>query len=379
MVRLNLYSKKLRQVLIACVCALPAYAGVLTFVDPTQIASSHRHLIVNVDAFLTNDPFTLKDLFNGIKTDSPHIKNGTNIALGDVRADLGYYHKDFGYVGYLYKEEIVIESNDDTIELLYLATNKKKLPVGKNYDLYFDIKAFAAQGIEYANRFDVCHGDEYECKIGFAFDLLQGKDMQDGIVGGYGHVNSTKDYSFDINTNYNYTHNYLYKLDVKGSSSYGFSSNISFFIKKGDIALLLLGNDVFGKLYWKELPYSYVNLTSNRKYYDKNGYVRYKPYISGYEGYHDYVQRLMPKYRAQLSYSKRRYNFKIGCDTIDGIYMPYLEGDYQLFHSFKIGVGYETRFHSVSLKTAYKKLLLKARVDDLSHPSTAGLQIYYRF
>ncbi len=379
MVLLTHYSKKFIQALVACCLVTPAFAGVLPFFNPTYMSSQGDAFYVNTNLFLTDDPFTLKDLLSGIKTDSHHIKSGKNIALADVRVDVGYNDKKYGYFGYIYREEVLIDTNQDTVELLYLATNKKNLPVGKRYNLDLLIKAFKVQGIEYAKSFDLYHDKGYICNVGFALEGLKGKDMQDGTVKGNGVVNSKKDYSFNIVSHYDYTHNYLYKLDVQKASAYGYSSHLSFYLKKNNLSFLLLANDILGKLYWKNLPHSDVKLASNNKVYNAHGYVRYKPTVSGYEGYKNYTQTLIPKYRLQLAYKHKRYFLKLGSDVMYGIYMPYIESDYKVVDDFSLGLGYETRFHSVTFNSKYKNFVFNVKADNIFKPSTLGLNISYLF
>lgn len=379
MVLLKHYSKKLIQFCLAYCVVAPAFAGVLPLFSPVYVTSFDNSFYINTNIFLTNDSFTLKDLFDGIKTNYSHIKNGTNIALGDTRTDVGYNSKKYGYFGYVYKEEVLIDTNKDTVELLYLAANKKDLPVGKHYNLDLSIKAFKVQGIEYAKSFDLYHDNGYIFNVGFGLEALQGKDMQDGAIKGNGIVNSKKDYSFDIVSHYNYTHNYLYKLDVAGASAYGYSSNLSLYLQKNNLSFLFLANDLFGKLYWKSLPHSDIKLSSNDKVYDSNGYVKYKPLLSGYEGYKNYIQTLVAKYRAQLTYRYDRYFFKLGSDLMYDIYMPYFESDYKVSSDFSLGLSYETRFKSITLKSQYKHFIFNITVDDIFKPSTLGLNISYLF
>ena len=372
-------SKKFIQAFVAFYLVTPVFAGVLPFFNPTYVSCQGDAFYVNTNIFLTNDPFTLKDLLNGLKTNSPHIKNGKNIALASARVDLGYNKKGYGYFGYTYREEILIDTNQETIKLLYLATNKKDIPIGKHYNLDLSIKAFKVQGIEYAKNFNLYNHKGYICNIGFALEGLQGKDMQDGRVNGKGVVNLDNDYSFKIVSHYDYTHNYLYKLDVQKAFSYGYSSHLSFYLKTANLSLLLLGNDILGKLYWKNLPHSDIRLFSHNKVYNAKGYIKYKPSLSLYEGYKNYTQTLIPKYRLQLAYKHKRYFFKLGSDVMYGIYMPYIESAYKVVNDFSLGIGYEIRFHSVTFNSKYKNFVFNVKTDSIFKPSTLGLNISYLF
>ncbi len=380
-VPLKHFSKRISNLLIAFLSVhAPAYAGVLPFFDPLERMENNSSFCANANTFLTNDPFVLKDLLlNGLKTDSPHIKNGTNIALGSVRADIGYKSEKFGYIGYVYKEEVYIKTNGDTVELLYLATNKKEFPLGKTYKLELSIKAFEVQGITYSNSLELLKKGSWFFKVGYGVEVLQGKDMQNGTVYGNARAEGMKTYSFDAVANYNYTHNYLYKLDVQSAEAYGYSTHFSLYLKKDKFDFLFLVNDFFGRLYWKGLPLSEVRLSSNSKVYDKDGYISYKPTAWGYEGYEDIVQKLSKKYRTQFGYTYGRYLFRGGSDYIYGIYMPYFEGTYRVSQSLDFALGYETRFHSFSLFSRYENFDFGIRVDNLLKPSTLGLHIVYKF
>lgn len=362
----------------------PVFAGVLPFFNPTKVTTQNKSFYINANTFLADDPFTLKDLFAGIKTNAPHIRSGQNIALGDMRIDAGYNNKKYGYIGYIYREEVLIDTNQNTVELIYLATNQKNLPIGKHYNLDLSINAFKAQGIEYAKSFNLYHENKEIFNIGIGLEALQGSDMQHGTIHGNGIINSSKDYSFNLLANYNYTHNYLFNLKTYPYQShravaYGYSSDLSIYLQKNNLSLLLLANDILGRLYWQNLPYSYIRLSSNNKVYDANGYVKYKPILNGINWYKNYTQTLLPKYRAQLSYKYTQYILTCGSDWINNIYMPYVSMGYTLDSNFSMGIGYETRFKSVAITSKYKNFIFKIDSDSLFQPSTLGVQISYSF
>jgi len=333
-----------------------------------------------MSTLLTNDPFTLKDLLlNGIKG-KEHAKNGDNIALAVGRFDLGYGDKKYGYLGYTYREEIFIEATKDMVDLLYQATNKVDLPVGKYYDLYLLLKAYKMQGITYSNYLELYNKNGCYINIGAAVEGLYATDMQDGYISGNATANSTKDYSFYGISNYNYTHNYLYDLAVNPSDAYGYSSHFSIFIKKGKFKFLFLANDIFSKLYWNALPYSDVYLSSANKTYDEDGYVEYQPLLKGKDGYSKYKQSLMQKYRVSTSYKyKKNIIFGLGSDYMESIYMPFFDCTYIWNKDASLQVGYETRFGSFSVESHYKGFNIGINTDDFFQPSTLSLSIGINF
>jgi hypothetical protein len=380
MVLLNLFHRYIAtSVFVVVVSIAPAYAGVIPLFNPSSSKKYHHSFSLKVNTYLANDSFTLKDLLlNEMKGDE-HIQSGDNVALAIGRFDLGYGDEKYGYIGYTYREEIFLKASQDTVELIYEATNKVDLEVGKYYDLYLLLKAYEMHGMTYANSLQI-KKNAWNITLGVAIEALYAKNMQDGYISGYAVANSEKDYSFSGVSHYNYTHNYLYDLTVNPSDAYGYATHFSLALEKGDFHFLLLANDLFSKLYWSALPYSDVYLSSDNKEYDEDGYVKYKPLLHGQEGYRKYKQSLMQKYRAEASYN---YNsnvvYTLGSDYIEGIYLPYIACKYSWQDDVSVKVGYENRFGGFSLEGEYKNFTLAFNADDIFSPSALGVSIAVYF
>ena len=86
-----------------------------------------------------------------------------------------------------------------------------------------------------------------------------------------------------------------------------------------------MANDILGKLYWKNLPYSDVSVESDNKHYNENGYVEYSPIISGVEETTGFTQKLMRKWRIQGSYALEKDIFQLGTDYTSDTYLPYVK------------------------------------------------------
>jgi len=380
MVLLNHYHKLLKLTVSVTVFITSAYAGVIPLFNPSSMPKYENRFSLNVKTYLTNDPFTLKDLLlNGMKG-KEHARNGDNIALAVGRFDIGYGDSKYGYIGYTYREEIFLKATKDMVDLIYQATNKMDLPVGRYYDLYILLKAYEMQGITYSNYLDIYKKNGWSINVGAAVEGLYATEMQDGYVSGNARANTKKDYSFYGISNYNYTHNYLYDLDVNPSDAYGYSSHISLSIEKDKFHFLFIINDLFSNLYWSALPYSDVHLSSSNKEYDDQGYVKYRPLLSGKEGYVKYTQSLMQKYRAEIAYKyKKDLVLDLGSDYMEGVYMPYLDCQYAWSRDASVKVGYETRFGSVSIVSRYKDFTLGISANDLFQPSSMGISIGINF
>ena len=124
----------------------------------------------------------------------------------------------WGYMGYIYRKEAVVKTSPDTMLLVNQASNELDLTIGKNYDLHLEIEGFEVHGVTFANSFPLYGKGRWDIQLGIAAELLYGTEVQDGYVNGDAAALSENDYDFTFNSNYLYTENYLYDLDVAGTN-----------------------------------------------------------------------------------------------------------------------------------------------------------------
>lgn len=349
-------------------------AGVIPLLNPQNLKQEQFTVSTQADLFLANDAFSLRDLFDEL--DGELIsKEGENKGLGILRFDIGVSDPIWGYIGYTYREEISLRASQNTVELIYNATNDLDLENAKVYDLDLKINAFEVHGILFAKSLGLYKKNTLNFNIGVGIELLYGKKMQDGYIKGSAQAVSKKDYNFNATSDYRYTHNYLYDLDVDNSKAYGYTTHISASLEYETVSLLVVVNDLFGKLHWKNLPSSTINLSSNNKSYDSNGYVNYRPLISGRELTSNYVQTIMRKYSLEGTYNFKDSLVSIGLEHIYGLDIPYITYKKMLTNHLNLNLNYETRFGSFATKINYKNYTFGIRSDDLIKPSTFSLTL----
>lgn len=381
MVLLNLFSKKVTSLAICAsfgLITVPATAGTLSLFNPSNIIKENQTLDINTQILLTNDAFALADLFNDLEG-SLHIQDDNYFAIGDARFDMGVYMDFLGYVGYTYRKEVVINTLPDTMRLLYQATNDLDLDTGSLYDLDFKIEGFEVHGIMFANNFSLYQKHGWDVNIGVAVELLYGVETQDGYVTGDATASAVDDYDFDAYSNYFYTENYLYDLDVARSNAYGYTTHLSLQAAYQNISFSYVVNDLLGKLYWKNLPYSEVFMTSGTKHYDENGYVEYAPVISGIERNKNYTQTLMRKWRLEAKYTFENATLQLGNDSISGVNMPYVRYQHKYDNDLIVGYDYESRFGMLGFDVIYKNYHFGIHSNSLTEPSALKLNFQMRY
>lgn len=200
-------------------------------------------------------------------------------------------------LGVFYRKDYDLRFSRGTAEAYYLLKNKYPLPIGKHYLLDLSASSFAAKGIRGTWRIEPT--DQMKLRLGLS--LFTASALIDGALNGDGTALTENSYRYDAAVDYHYSRDYLFKRDVNPPSGIGASLDFGF---TADIQpwLRVRGrvDDLLGRIWWKQAPYTRATASSNRESYDTAGNVHFAPLISGYEGTSDrYVQRLSPRFSGQ--------------------------------------------------------------------------------
>lgn len=359
--------------LIVLVSTSVSLAEGLSFFNPDY--SQNKSYTTSFQTFFANDPVSLEELFHDWEGDF-HPKIGTNIAFESSRFDLGVILEDNYYIGYTYRHDVFISASHDLTVLNYLTKNKLDLPTGQEFNLSLSIDGFEAHGIVLGKEYTYILHEESSLSLSLATSFLYARNMQQGTLSGTAIALSEKDYDFYATADYYYTYNYLYDLNIDQSTGFGFTTHLSLAYEYKDFSMLFIANDIFGKIYWDSLPYSYVEMNSNNKYYDENGYVHYNPTISGLETQESFTQTLPVKLHLQANYLiKEKYTVGMGLQYMYETLLPFAKFSYAQNEDELYYLSYENRFGSTTIGTSYHNIALSISADDLIDPSTVGIQI----
>lgn len=362
----------------AVFCMEPALAGSLAIFNPLDLPKDKNSVYVNTQTLIANDAFSLKGLFDDFHGHFSS-QNSDYTAIGDIRYDVGTYINDSLYIGYAYRKEAMIQTSSDTMKLINQVSHELDLPIGKDYQIALEIEGFETHGIVLSKAIPMYQSDHFHIKFGLGAEVLFGTQIQHGTASGEAKSVSTTDYDFSLQSYYLYTENYLYDLDVNKVTSFGYTTHIALNIAYDQFSIDIIGNDVWGKLYWKNLPYSYVNLSSANKSYDENGYVVYSPVISGFEGNTEFIQTLMKKWSIQGKYTLYKDSFQIGTEHIADIYLPYIKYTHLYENDLLSTFSYETYFHMVGVDITYKNYYFGIQSNGIIEPSALKIDFGLKY
>ncbi len=380
MEHLSQHSKKLRKSLLLLIGSKlffisPLFGDVVSFYDPIKPND------INLQLFLANDPVSLYEMFHGWKRNF-HAKNGKNLALADLRLDTGREIGDF-HIAYAYRYNVWIKTQSDFTQLYYRAKNKIEYQQGKKYDLSLKIDAIKEHLLLVSRSKEFINNSFCSLKVGASLFFNYAVDMQDGKIDGYALTPKIKEYDIDASSSYHYTHNYLYKLRVDDSYGLGYGGDLALLYKnhRYKYDLKFIANDLLSTIYWHHLPYSYVKIKTANKEYDKSGFTKYKPTISGIELYKDYRQKIKTRWKieAKKYLVFRQSSLSLGCINAYNSNFPYMKYDLALSKKRRVELSYESRFQTIGIDYYDGKFMLGVSLDTIVNPSAFGFRTYYNF
>jgi hypothetical protein len=250
--------------------------------------------------------------------------------------ETGLLWRQFG-LSYVRRYDYDIRSSEDTSELLGLTKNKEDLPLGRVFNLELEAHVFHAQGIRlhYSNSF---MGGRIKTSLGASY--LQSDYLIAGTLQGQATIIADKDYDYQGSVHYQYTEDMLFDRQVEDVKGQGFSFDFNALIQiSPSWSASLQITDLFGRIYWDDLPYTDAFVNSDRKTYDEDNYVHIDPALQGIESNHQlYTQKLSPRWAINTEYTYSRY-------------IALLEGHMQYdFFLWAVGGGIKTQYGLVSLK-----------------------------
>ena len=369
----------LRSLLFYCICTLSLRADVVPFFDPTTKHKSSTYNL-NIQEFIANEPISLTEFF-GDWEHSYHPKDGKNIALQMLRVDVGGEFLEDYYLGYFYQYDVFIKTNKDFSDFYHTIKNKKEFYHDRNYRLDLTLEGIQESGLILSKRFSLYHDSVHRLLVGAGVDVRFGHEMQDGFIQGSASSPSQKRYVAQGSSRYHYTQNYLYDLDVGQASGFGYGGAVAldYYNRALSFGAKVVVNDIFARMYWRDLPFSKVDIQTKNKDIDADGYTTYHPSISGLEKREDFTQKISPRVKVVLE--KELYPYVkvfVGLERVYGENFPYVRFSEQLDDNQEVLLGYENRFHTFGVDYRYESFMIGVSADAFSHFSALGLRASFQ-
>ena len=202
-------------------------------------------------------------------------------------------------LGIFKRYDYELEFSPDTADFIYRMENKQALQAGKTYQLDLRVRHSYSEGVRLSHEFH----PEKGLSLALGLSYLRGLRLTEGALQGEATAVSANDYDFKFDVDYFYSKDSLFDREVHTPSGQGYSLDL-LLVWRPDTQLTasLTVKDLVGRIDWRNTPRTRATASSDVKEYDENGYVIYRPVLSGYESNEDFTQILPRKSSLLVSY-----------------------------------------------------------------------------
>lgn len=260
----------------------------------THVSSVLADAYIDSSLFAHSEPVTIQGALHNWSGEF----NGGEVAITHNWLETGVAYKQWK-LGILKRFDYELEFSPDTADFIYRIENKQALEVGKVYHLDLKARHTYSEGVRLSHAFQTINN--LEITLGLAY--LRGLQMMEGAIQGTATALSENDYDFEFDVDYFYSKDSLLDRAVQAPTGDGYSMDLHLVWKPTtDFMGSLIVKDLIGRIYWDNAPRTTATASSNVKEYDENGYVIYKPALSGTEGNENFTQTLPRKSTLLASY-----------------------------------------------------------------------------
>jgi hypothetical protein len=333
--------------------------------NPASLSHDTNSVFIEGRTLWANNAFPLTAIFLDKGWDGPFDPKDTNRLDIFWKVDSGVTYSGWRIAAFN-RGELFAEANKDAVEILRKIQLRESLPVSGKFDIRLKARGFSASGIEISKGINL-NRVAAGLTAGITVRYLKGEKIQEGRIAGNVIPTGSNTYDFDLFLDYLYDHNYLYKREdaIAGSGEgYGFDIGMRYVFNE-DIQAEILFRDIAGRIFWKKVPYTKANATSDVSDFDKNGYQIFRPVIRGFEGYKDFRQDIPIKTDFVLSYRRGPFMVTPTINFIEDRPLFWIILDWQAAKNFYAKTSYNFNYKVFSLGFTYKTIAFSAYLNDI--------------
>jgi hypothetical protein len=316
-----------------------------------------------------------------------------NVAFSrnSVEMGVGFKRLEFSLI---HRNDYNLYFSPDAAQFAYLTKNRKTIPLRQRYEV--DVLA---------NQYQVSGA-----KLGFSLPLWKNVDLNlayshlyaTEAVSGYlgadpngegGHIaideiqdgnRTVKVLIGDLHTDYYYTHDPLFRSEVRGPTGqgYAFDMGITWRISP-TLHLEARVDDLAGQIRWDNMPHIVADATSENFVEQEDGSFNVVPNFSGFDTLDDFNQDLTRRQTFKLTYKPSRYSFGYRYDRMSRTQFNRLYVGYHQSDRWGALLAVEVDTAAVELRLATPVGEMFFVVDDLNfdyaHTLGFGWNLNFRF
>ena len=369
---------------LACGNAFAQYS----LADPQaalHLATKEWQVYAKVNLLAASDAIPVRN-FESDWSSGYSPKQGRNLFILRNRAELGM-EKDGWQIGMEYRQQGSVDASHDTVEFYHLYKQRERPAQVRDFNVNGQFNSWSAAGLRVAHTFSL-PGMRLNANADAPLLMLSGTyyaepRMRDMALQGQvnyqsNDVYSVKAQSQESNTRYQYP----FMPDVAQTGS---GASVSLALQwpfSEQLSAYVALNDLWSRMHWSNLPAVRKQLNSDVTSYDQDGYVNYRPLLTGQNSQMSKQRSIGTSAAASLTYRFGVWSVHSALDYLEGTYIPQISASYHSRWGSFSG-SYESRFRTVGVGYDYGPLRLHLRSNrwDINQASALGLDasLHYHF
>lgn len=215
------------------------------------------------------------------------FRAGGRTAFSFSETELSARYGRFGF-GLLRRYDYLLKFSPDLAELAWLANNDLPLQPGRVYRIELEGNHFVGNGIRLSYELQPAR----QLSVRLAASWLHGQELTEGRSEGWLTGDGDR-YDSQLHLDYAYTDERLFGRRVGDTAGHGYSLDLDVdWRPAANWQLYLRGRDLVSRIEWQDQPYTDVVIDSANQHFDDDGFIHYRPVLSGRHGYRDHTQEL---------------------------------------------------------------------------------------
>lgn len=326
-----------------------------------QVASAGEapawHPYVQARAWAAYDAVPVKDI-DGDWTDySP--KSGRNVMLQRQRADIGVERGDWR-LGWEVRREATLITDRDTLDFVRRYKQRAKPDAASTYALAARLERWSAQGPSIGRWFGAAGG----ARLLLSGAVYTRASLRDTTVNGTVHYLPVDNYDVDVSrTEANSGDRYPFMQQEPGGAGASVSMALAWNLSP-TVSVDARIDDLWSAMRWRNLPIKQDRIDSQVSTYDADGYINYRPLLSGSNRQETLRGKLGRSGAAAMQFDLGPALLGLGLERLAGITIPSLSLGRQ-FAWGKLSTRVETRFKTLGIGIESEHVRLTVQTDSL--------------
>lgn len=312
-----------------------------------QVASADWQAYADVNLFAAYDAIAVHN-FDSDWSAGYSPRRGRNLFVLRNRVEFGV-SKGNWQLGIEYRQQGVLDASQDTVEFYHLYKQREHPQQARGFDINSQFSAWSAIGFRLAHTFAL-FGSRNNSPLLMLSGTYYGRPrVREVAIQGQVQYQDNDVYSFNaemLESNTRYRYPFMPDAPQTGSGA-SVSLALAWPLTE-QLSTRLTINDLWSRMRWSNVASKQEQLGSQASSYDKDGYVNYRPLLTGQDSLVNLQRGIGASGAVSVSYRFGLWSASTGLDYLEGETVPIVSARYQSSWG-NISASYEHRFGTIGL------------------------------